>query len=236
MFELPGGPVSFAIGGEYRRETAFYKQDPFVVDGFTNSVSIPAFVPPPFKVKEAYGELRIPVLKDMPFFKELTLSGAGRVSKYQGKAGTVYSYNAGVDWAPVEDIRFRANYSRAVRAPNVSETGFPLVPNFSHGFVDPCNPATNRQWHPVGRTAWRIWAALLANLTDITHSLPIVSGSNPNLNVEKSDSYTYGVVIQPRFIRGMSLSVDYYNIKVNGVIATDRARRRSSTNAMTRPR
>ncbi|THD34814.1 MAG: TonB-dependent receptor [Sphingomonas sp.] len=219
LFELPGGPVSFAIGGEYRRETAFYKQDPFVVGGFTNGVSIPPFVPKPFEVKEAYGELRIPVLKDMPFFDELTISGAGRVSGYQGKAGTVWTYNAGVDYAPIKDIRFRANYSRAVRAPNVSETGFPLVPNFSNGFVDPCNPA--QIGSGIRKTNCQTdLGPLLANLTDITQSLPIVSGSNPNLNVEKSDSYTYGVVVQPRFIRGMSLSVDYYNIKVNGVIAT----------------
>ncbi len=141
VFELPAGPISFAIGGEYRRENAYFQQDPFVTDGFTNAVSIPTFAPDAFEVKEAFGEVRIPILSDMPFFEELTLSGAGRVSKYQGNVGTVYAYNAGVDYAPFEDIRFRANYSRAVRAPNVSETGFPLVPNFSNGFVDPCNPS-----------------------------------------------------------------------------------------------
>ena len=220
LFELPGGPVSFAIGGEYRREDAFYQQDQFVTDGFTNGVSIPLFAPDTFEVKEAFGELRIPILKDLPFFQELTLSGAGRVAKYQGNVGTVYSYNAGLDYAPVEDIRFRANYSRAVRAPNVSETGFPLVPNFFNGFNDPCNPGTIGTGVRAANCLADIGAANLATFTNIAQSLPIVSGSNPNLDVETSDSYTVGAVIQPRFVPGLSLSVDYYDINVKGIIAT----------------
>ncbi|MFN3619686.1 TonB-dependent receptor domain-containing protein [Sphingorhabdus sp.] len=219
LFELPGGPVSFALGGEYRREDAFYQQDKFVTDGFTNGVSIPTFSPDTFEVKEAFGEIRLPILRDRPFFQELTLSGAGRVAKYQGAVGTVYSYNAGIDYAPVQDLRFRGNYSRAVRAPNVSETGFPLVPNFSNGFVDPCNPAVIGTGVRATNCLADIGAATLATFTNITQSLPIVSGSNPNLDVETSDSYTAGVVIQPRWVPGLSLSVDYYDINVKGVIA-----------------
>ena len=218
IFELPGGPISFALGAEYRRENAFYDQDDFTTQGFTNGVSIPTFDPDTFVVKEAFGELRIPILKDTPFFEELTLSGAGRVAKYQGNVGTVYAYNAGVDYAPVADIRFRANYSRAVRAPNVSETGFPLVPNFFNNFTDPCNPSVIG----TGTRAANCMAdlgPLLTNLTNIVQSLPIVSGSNPNLIVETSDSYTVGVVIQPRWVPGMSLSVDYYDITVKDAIA-----------------
>lgn len=220
LFELPGGPVSFAIGGEYRREDAFYQQDQFVTDGFTNGVSIPTFAPDTFEVKEAFGELRLPLLKDEPFFYELTLSGAGRVAKYQGSVGTVYSYNAGIDYAPVQDLRLRANYSRAVRAPNVSETGFPLVPNFSNGFVDPCNPDRIGTGTRAANCLSDIGAATLATFTNIAQSLPIVSGSNPNLDIETSDSYTVGAVIQPRWVPGLSLSVDYYDITVKGIIAT----------------
>ena len=220
IFNLPGGPISFALGGEYRRENASYVQDQFITDGFTNGVSIPVFKPNTFVVKEAYGEIRIPIIKDTPFFEELTVSGAGRVAQYQGAVGTVYSYNAGVDYAPVKDLRFRANYSRAVRAPNVSETGFPLVPNFSNNFNDPCNPANIGTGVRAANCLAAIGAANLATLNNITQSLPIVSGSNPNLNAETSNSYTYGVVIQPSFVPGLNLSVDYYDITVNGIIAT----------------
>ena len=219
LFELPGGPVSFALGGEYRQENAFYSQEQFVTDGFTNAVSIPTFAPDTFEVKEAFGELRLPVLKDLPFAHELTISGAGRVAKYQGAVGTAYSYNVGGDYAPFEGIRFRANYSRAVRAPNVSETGFPLVPNFANGFNDPCNPDRIGTGVRAANCLADIGAQTLVTFTNITQSLPIVSGSNPNLDAETSDSYTYGFVLLPHWVPGFSLSADYYDINVKGIIA-----------------
>ena len=222
IFELPGGPIRFAIGAEYRRETAYYKQDQFSTDGFNNAVSIPVFAPPAFEVREAYGEIQVPLLKDTPFFQELTVSGAGRVSDYKGGTGTVYAYNGGVQWAPIRDLRIRANYARAVRAPNVSETGFPLVPNFANNITDPCDLAAINAGSATRRAncTAAVGAANLANLASRAYSLPIVSGSNPNLAAEKSDSYTLGAVLSPRFIPGLVLSVDYYNIKVNGIIAS----------------
>ena len=219
FFNFQGGPIGFAIGSEYRREAARYEQDPFTTGGFTNGVSIPTFAPPAFEVKEAYGEMRLPILKDLPFFHELTFSGAARVASYQGKTGTQWAYNIGADWAPVEDIRFRANYSRAVRAPNVSETGFPLVPNFSNGFVDPCSANSIGSGIRQSNCLADLNGLPISNIPTGGYSLPIVSGSNPNLNAEKSTSYTYGVVLKPHWIPGMSLSVDYYNIRVKGVIS-----------------
>jgi outer membrane receptor protein involved in Fe transport len=221
VFELPGGPIRFALGAEYREEKAFYEQDPFVTAGFTNGVVIPSFEPDPFKVKEAYGELQVPILKDVPFFEELTLSGAARVAHYQGGTGTVWSYNAGGDWAPIRDIRFRGNYSRAVRAPNVSETAFPLVPNFAPGFNDPCQPnQINSGTSTRAANCATALGPLLGSLSNISPSLGIVSGSNPDLHAEKSDSWTFGVVIQPRWVPGFSLSVDYFDINVKGIITS----------------
>jgi outer membrane receptor protein involved in Fe transport len=220
IFELPGGPISFVLGGEYRRERARYEDDDFVESGATNAVIIGEFDPPTFKVKEAFAEIRIPILRDMPFFHELTVTGAGRVSDYNSAVGTVYTYNVGGDWAPVRDLRFRAGYGKAVRAPNVSETGFPAVPNFAPGFLDPCasgqianNP--NRQ-----ANCQEALGALLPSLPNVAYSLPIISGSNPNLAEETSKSLTVGGVFQPRFVPGFSLSVDYYDIKVSNVIVS----------------
>ncbi|WP_194953278.1 TonB-dependent receptor domain-containing protein [Sphingopyxis solisilvae] len=217
---LPGGPVSFALGAEYRREKAFYEQDPFVTDGFTNGVSIPSFRPDPFEVKELFGEARIPLLRDAPFAEELTVSGAARVADYGSGAGTVWSYNAGLDWAPLRDIRFRGNYGRAVRAPNVSETAFPLVPNFAPGFIDPCSPGGLAQGSATraANCLADLGPALLAGLPSRAYSLPVISGSNTALQAEKSDSWTVGAVIQPRFLPGFSLSIDWYDITVKNVI------------------
>ena len=219
FLELPGGPIRFAIGGEYRKEQAFYQQDDFLTSGLTNNVVIPTFDPPAFEVKEAFGEIQIPILADRPFFENLTLSAAGRVSDYNGNTGTVYAYNGGVVYSPVSDILFRANYGRAVRAPNVSETAFPLVPNLA-SISDPCNAANVNQNANRAANCATDLGALLPTLASSTYSLPIVSGSNPNLEAEKSDSYTVGVVVRPRFIPGLSLTVDYYNIEVNGIITS----------------
>ncbi len=221
LFELPGGPIRFAIGGEYRREKAFYQQDAVTTQGFNNGVSIPVFDPPAFEVKEAFGELQFPILADMPFFHELTATAAGRVSDYGGGTGVVYAYNGGVQWSPIRDLRIRGNYARAVRAPNVSETGFPLVPNFANGIVDPCNVVAINGGSATRRANCEasVGIANLPNLPNVAASLPIVSGSNPNLSAETSDSYTLGAVLQPRFIPGLALSVDYYNITVNDIIS-----------------
>jgi len=222
IFELPGGPIRFAIGSEYRREKAFYRQDEVTTKGFNNSVSIPVFDPPAFEVKEAFGELQVPLLKDTPFFQELTATAAGRVSDYKGGTGTVFAYNGGLQWSPVEGVRLRGNYARAVRAPNVSETGFPLVPNFANGITDPCNVVAINSGTAtrLGNCTSTVGASNLQNLTSVSYSLPIVSGSNPNLAAETSDSYTLGAVLQPRFIPGLVLSVDYYDITVNNIISS----------------
>src|SRR3546814_510488 len=118
-FELPGGPVRFAIGAEYRRETASYAYDDLVSSGATFLNAIPAFNPPSFAVKEAYGEIDVPIFRDKPFLNELSVNGAARVADYKGSVGTVWAYNFGGIYSPIPDIKFRVNYSHSVRAPTL---------------------------------------------------------------------------------------------------------------------
>ncbi|HEX8578080.1 MAG TPA: TonB-dependent receptor [Allosphingosinicella sp.] len=221
LFELPGGPLRFALGAEYRREKAFNNSDEDADTGITNSVFLGDVNAKALEVKEAFGEIQIPLFKDMPFFHELTVSAAGRVSDYNNAAGTIFAYNAGVEWAPIRDLRLRANYGRSVRAPASSETSFPAVNNFANAFIDPCSI------NAIGANAIRsancqaqLTAAQLANLQPGGYSLGVVSGSNANLSEETADSYTIGGVFTPRFLPGFSLSVDYYDITVNNVIVS----------------
>ena len=228
LFSLPGGPIDFVLGGEYRKETARYIEDPYVDFGdpngagsnsVTSDVDVGTSLPKPFHVAEAFGEIHIPIFKDMPFFHELTLSGAGRYSRYKKSVGNVWTYNFGGEWAPVRDIRFRGNFGKAVRAPNLAETAFAQVPNFAPGFIDPCS-VNGRSNGGASRTTncQTDLGPLLSTVTNTAYSLPVISGSNPLLKPETSYSLTLGGVLQPRFIPGLSLSVDYYNIKVKGVI------------------
>jgi outer membrane receptor protein involved in Fe transport len=223
FFELPGGPIGFAVGAEYRSQDIKYDQDPLVFGGLTFYNSIPTLDPPKFEVKELYGEIRIPLLKDMPFFHELTLSAAGRVADYKGGTGTVFAYNAGADWAPVRDLRFRGNWSHAVRAPSQGELFSQQGQNFAPGFVDPCS-ARNVGTGAATRAANCLAAGIPATYDFVyLQSIEIVSGGNPNLHEESSDSLTLGAVLQPRFLPGFSLSVDYYDITIDDVITAPTA-------------
>lgn len=226
FFELPGGPIGFAVGAEYRREKLFYQADPLVEAGRTFYNALPTFEPEAFEVKEVFGEIRMPLLSDRPFFEELTLSAAGRISDYNSAVGTTYAYNAGIEWQPIRDIRFRAQYGRAVRAPNLSETSGDLSQNFAPGFQDPCRAAN------IGSGSQNRAANCLADLgqtlldsiaTLPNYSLEFLSGANPNLGEEKSNSYTIGAVFQPSFVPGLALTVDYFDITVDDVIASPTA-------------
>lgn len=220
LFELPGGPVRFALGAEYRRETAFYAYDDLVESGATFLNAIPEFDPPSFAVKEAYGEIELPLLADMQLVDELTLNGAFRVADYKGSVGTVWAYNFGGIYAPVPDVKFRANYSRSVRAPTLSDLYNSPSQNYDN-LDDPCDvnfidkgKATRAAncaaaGVPVGFENFEARAA----------TLEILSGGNPNLQAEKSRSITAGIIFQPRFVPGLSVTVDYYDIKISDVIS-----------------
>jgi outer membrane receptor protein involved in Fe transport len=218
FFNLPGGPVGVAIGAEYRRETASYSQDDFTKAGLTFYNAIPDLNAPSFEVKEIFGELRLPILKDVPFFHELTLSGAARYASYKGNAGSVWAYNGNLEWSPVRDIRFRANYSRAVRAPTLVD----LYTAFGQNYELITDPCSNYSANPGSTRATNCAAAgVPAGFNYIYKgSLGYLSGGNVDLKVETSDSYTVGTVITPRWVPGLSLTVDWFDINVNNAIAT----------------
>jgi outer membrane receptor protein involved in Fe transport len=219
LFELPGGPVRFAIGGEYRRETARNAYDDTIKGGDTFFNVIPDFRPPAFAVKEAYGELEVPLLKDISFAKELTINAAGRVADYKGSTGTVYAYNFGGLYAPISDIKFRVNYSKSVRAPTLSDLYASNSQNFDL-LDDPCDVNfinTGRSTRATNCAAAGV-PANFVNSVARAGSTEFLSGGNPNLQAEKSRSWTYGAIFQPSFIPGFALTVDYYDIKINKVI------------------
>ena len=230
FFRLPGGPAAIVLGGEFRQDDAKFKADPEIEDGLTFLNALQTFDPPTERVVEGFGEINLPILKDMPFFKSLSLSGAARVSHYNkayGSTGTVFAYNGGGEWAPIPDIRFRANYGKSIRAPNYTDTETPLAQNFAPGFEDPCNATriNSGTSQRVANCQAAIPADALAagssfqNFTNGNYSLEILSGSNPLLKAETANSLTVGAVLTPRFIPGFDVTVDYFDINVKNVIS-----------------
>jgi outer membrane receptor protein involved in Fe transport len=240
LFELPAGPLGVAIGGEYRKESSSENNDSLTNQGLNGGNALPDTAGS-FDVKEAYAEINIPLIHDTPFIKQLNLRAAGRVSDYS-TVGMVYSYNGGIEWSPIEDIRFSGVYARSVRAPNVGELFTGPSQTFPAGLQDPCIGIGATGGGTTGDVC-RSFAGVLANIqngvtggTGLNFGAPSgqfdinqsdqqsVSGfnrGNPNLNEEKSDSYTLGVVINPRSInalRNLTLRVDYYNIKIKDAV------------------
>lgn len=227
FFNLPGGPIGFAVGAEYRKEDAYSDYDDVTQAGETFLNAFDTFAPPPITVKEAFGELRVPILADMPFFNELTVEGAARYSDYSTSGG-VWAYNAGAIWSPVRDLRIRGGYARAVRAPDLGDLFATRTETFANGLVDPCNQTV------IGENPNRAARCAEAGIPT-TITLPDgsvvpwtnapasgVSGfnqGNPNLRPEVGKSWTVGAVIQPRFVPGLSLTVDWYNITIEKAIS-----------------
>ncbi|WP_029937371.1 TonB-dependent receptor plug domain-containing protein [Sphingomonas sp. UNC305MFCol5.2] len=221
VFELPGGPVAFVVGGEYRRETAYQVADPRSAAGGTFFNAFSEFDPPAFDVKEAFGELSLPLLKDLPFARELTLTGAARYSDYNTSAGSTFAWNAGGTWRPINDLRFRANYSRSVRVPTLDDLYSSPSQNFAF-LQDPCdalyigNGTTNR---PTNCSAQGIPAGYV-NTAARAASTGYLSAGNPFLTEEQSSSWTIGAVYTPSFLPGFSFTADYYNIQLKNRIET----------------
>lgn len=227
FFNLPGGAVSVVLGGEYRREKANFVADQDVQDGLTFLNALQTFSPPTLEVAEGFSEVNVPILKDMPFFNSLSVSGAARYSHYNsayGSTGGVWAWNFGGEWSPIRDIRFRANYGKAVRAPNYTDTATPSNQDFAPGFLDPCNAGRIGAGRPERQANCQADLGGLLNnadfqgLTNLGYSLELISGSNPNLTQETSKSLTIGAVLTPRFLPGFDLTVDYFDINVRNVI------------------
>ena len=219
-FALPGGPISFVVGGEWRRETS--RSTPPLEDqaGLTfGNVILPTRGS--FEVKEAFAEIRLPIFKDRPFFQMLEVNGAIRLSDYTTVGGTT-TWNVGATWAPVDDLSFRGTYAQSVRAPNIAELFSPQSQTFE--FIDdPCD--TDFQNNGSSSRPANCAAILTAlGLDPATFEDPnsaSIAGlqrGNADLGEETAKSWTAGAIFRPSFLPGLSIAVDWYDIKIKDAI------------------
>ncbi|WP_243395655.1 TonB-dependent receptor plug domain-containing protein [Sphingomonas oleivorans] len=230
FFELPGGPVKFALGAEYRKEKSKFTPDELLQQGALADFSLQLPERGSFDVKEVFGELSVPLLKDVPFAYNLTLGAAIRLSDYS-TVGKTTSWKVEGSYAPVPDITLRGTWSEAVRAPNITELFAPRNGGFSF-ISDPCDPvyigegtqyrAANCQatLQAAGLTPAQISAFNPENDPEATVSLPGFSGGNRNLREETARTWTAGVVLRPSFTPRLVASFDWYDIKLKNAINT----------------
>lgn len=229
FFELPGGPIGFAIGGEYRKEKSSFVPDELLQQGALADFSLQLPEKGSFDVKEIFGELSVPVLKEVPFAYNLSFGAALRLSDYS-TIGKTTTWKVDGTYAPIPDITFRGTWSEAVRAPNVTELFAPTNGGFD--FIgDPCDPvyindgtqyrAANCQatLAALGLTPQQIADFNPENDPTATVSLPGTTGGNRNLREETARTWTAGVVLRPSFVPGLTASFDWYDIKLKNAIS-----------------
>ncbi len=223
FFDVPGGPVSFVLGGEYREE-----ESSIVFDEISGSDRTVAWIAGTdlsgkFDVTEAFFEVSAPLFGDVgPWLRGLTVDAAYRFSDYS-TIGSTGTWKAGAIWDTAGGFSFRGTVSSAVRAPNVGELFEPRT-NISISLAqDPCDIDNINLGSPT--RAANCATALNAIGVDPTTFdpllgtfFPAIEGGNPELKEETADTQTIGFVWQPTFAEGLSISVDYFNIDIEDAV------------------
>jgi iron complex outermembrane receptor protein len=206
VFTLPAGPLSIAFGGEMRRQTLkeTSNADPAVradytgIRGLPNNLLTSSFTnvgvaSGEVKVNEIYGEVAIPLLKDLPFIQSLDVNGAARTTDYS-TSGRVLTWKAGVNYVPFDDLRIRATASRDIMAPSLYQLfqGRQVVANLD----------TDRH-------------------TGATASYINEFGGNPDLRPEVASVIVAGIVYSPSWLPGFHTSIDGYSLYIKDAIGTN---------------
>lgn len=227
-FQLPAGPFQFSLGAEWRRERAEDVPDVLTQRGQNaGNAEAPTFGG--YSVGEFFGEIEVPLLKDLALVHDLSFGAAYRYSDYS-TIGDTEAYTARLSYSPIEPIRFRAQYARAVRAPNITELYAPGGENFAT-VTDPCNGVTAASTGQIAQNCLSVpeIAARVAAVGSFTLTQTEIQGTggftgsgNQNLSSETSDSYTYGVVLDHNFgaAGALTFSVDYFKIEIEDTITT----------------
>lgn len=222
LFEMPAGPLGMATGVEFRREDALDRPSeatnlpPEFVTGINRTSSAPRDgTSGSYNVKEAYIEFDVPLMADAPMAERLDLAAAMRYSDYS-TFGSQSTAKLGLAWRPVNDMLFRGTWSEGFRAPSIlelnqggRETNFPAI--------DPCNGGgaglPGCAGVPVDYNQANFGSGLIRGLT----------GGNPDLKAETSDTISAGVVLTPRWVEDLSFSVDWFKIDIDDAIAARNA-------------
>jgi outer membrane receptor protein involved in Fe transport len=187
--QLPAGKAFVAVGLDWRRLGTNQTVGPDAAAGRLRTTSFEP-LSGAFHVSEAFGEFNAPLLAGVPGFQHSDIDLATRFSRYS-EAGNVWSWKAAAEDEFIHGFRFRASYSRDIRAPNIGE----LFSGHHTGFDFGTDPFTGK-----------------------TGRIKIVSGGNPNLKPETSNTFSAGITMAPHGQQGINVSVDYYDIKIKNVI------------------
>jgi outer membrane receptor protein involved in Fe transport len=219
--------IGINVGAEYRRETLKTTVDEeFRLGDLAGQGGPTPPVSGAFDVRELFGEVQIPIIEHS-FIDLFNITAGYRYSNYHvgDNSFNTDAYKIATELAPIPDIRARASYNRAVRAPNIQELFFPSSLGLS-GSVDPCAGAKGADGTVNGFTAAQcansgVTAAQFGSVPkNPANQYNALFSGNIDLSPEKADTYTAGLVLQPRWVPGLAVTADYFDIKIDNLIAT----------------
>lgn len=220
LFDMWAGPLAFATGYEYRKYEGFYRPDPITVAGEYNGVpSLPT--EGEYDVNEVFVELSVPLMKDSAWGKALDLSLAGRYSDYSTFGGE-FTPKYGLRWQLADEFLLRGTFAEGFRAPSIGEL-FGSQSRFDANIIDPClaspggAPATG---NPANCAA----LGVDPGTTQIDPQISVLTGGNPDLEPERSQSFSLGFVWTPFLLENTAIAerVDiegtFYKHRIEGAI------------------
>jgi outer membrane receptor protein involved in Fe transport len=213
--------LQLAVGGWVSKNSMFiHPDDTYINDPAAGQGGPTLPVDGHYNTKEFYSELRIPLVQDRSGLQDLSLELGYRFMNYQAQeqdAKNNSSYKAMLSWAPANGLRLRGGYNRSVRAPSVYEL-FQQQGLGLQGSEDICaGPNPSASFDQCARTG--VTAAQYGNiLENPAGQYNSLDGGNPLLDVEKANTVTAGIVWTPRSVAGLSVTLDYYDIKINNLI------------------
>ena len=218
-------PLQLSLGVEYRSDLINAVVDENFATGNASGQGGPTLpLSGETDVFELFGEMRIPLIEGGAFAELMSLELAYRYSDY-GTGITTDTYKVGADWAPTQDIRFRASFQQAIRAANVIELFTAQGFNLFDMPDDPCGADTGGDGVApaaicVGGAPYQVTAGQYGSpgLTSPAGQYNFLQGGNPALSPEEAETFTVGFVATPRFLPGLTVSVDYFNIEVENLV------------------
>ena len=221
LYKLPGGEIKLDLGFENRREAAIFSPDTFYTE--TLGQSSVTGIEGSYRTNEVSAETLIPIVSpenDLPLLHRVELEGAARRVD-NSIAGAATTWTEGMRFEPTQDVQLRANRTKSIRAPAITELFLPAATSFQFA-NDPCDKNyVGQGLDPAVRA--KNCAAAGINTSTFTSNVVnatakgITSG-NPALSSESADSRTYGIVLRPRWVPRLNLSVDYVDIKLSNAI------------------
>ncbi len=221
IYDLPAGPLGISLGVEHRTESGEFTPDSLVQTGVTEAnPSSPTSGQ--FNVTELYGELLVPILKDLPGAQDLHVNLGGRFFAYN-TFGTGEIWKVSGNYTPVNGIRIRASDGTAFRQPSIDDLYSGQAISFASG-NDPCAAAQFVTYTPAQQVNVRANCAKqginVATFQQVGSQIQTVVGGNPDLNPETARTQTVGIVATPPFIPRLAVTVDYFRTRINSLISS----------------